>query len=77
METVYSTDWYVACAKCGRQHEKTTQNCLWISCDCGTTICGTCGSDKIEYPFDDDSEDSMYACGRMCGRCNSSCSMCV
>ena len=69
----------ITCKHCGKQHQKTTRNCCWISCDCGKEICGGCGSLNIRAmdPMPDDDE-ARYWCCKECGDCGlTGCAMCI
>ena len=72
-------DEIIKCCKCGKMHEKTTCNCCWIDCECGTKICGNCGSDNIgSIKMSDDDEDAQYWCCNQCNDCGlRGCAMCI
>ena len=73
----------IKCKECGEEHEESVSNCCWISCKCGNTICGKCGSnniiaiDETELDLSDGSDDNYWCCKR-CASCGlNGCGMCV
>ena len=71
---------HIHCSKCGKQHDRTTCNCCWIDCVCGTKICGGCGSDNIvEMDIDREADDdAQYWCCLECSDCGlQGCGYCV
>lgn len=76
METKNET---TKCSNCGRPHRKTTSNCCWIYCTCGTTICGQCGSENIGSIETDEADDeAQYWCCQQCNDCGlMGCGMCI
>jgi hypothetical protein len=69
----------VKCSQCGTEHRKRIQNCCWISCECGASICGQCGSDNIVgMDINEDDGENQYWCCEMCNDCGlEGCGMCI
>ncbi len=67
------------CKVCGKEHEQTDSNCCWISCDCGSQICGMCGSSNIaEMDMPEDDDEAQYWCCQACDDCGlTGCAMCI
>lgn len=70
------------CKKCGREHLQSDSNCCWISCGCGESICGVCGSSSLVHDDstnpEDENGDDQYWCCQMCSDCGLvGCGMCV
>ncbi len=68
------------CNKCDKEHALTIENCCWIYCNCGATICGRCGKSNIEHDSSttpNDGDDQYWCCQR-CADCGlQGCGMCV
>ena len=69
----------IKCQNCGQQHKQTLSNCCWIDCDCGSKICGQCGSLNIQsMNIEEYCEDDEYWCCLECGDCGlQGCALCI
>lgn len=68
------------CCNCNKKHIQSHSNCCWVTCTCGVTICGRCGSDNIEEDetINREEDDNQYWCCRKCFDCGLvGCGMCV
>lgn len=71
----------VQCPKCGKEYRKRDENCCWINCECGISICGMCGSTNlvsIHEEGDEESDEDQYWCCFKCDDCGLvGCGMCI
>jgi hypothetical protein len=69
----------INCKVCGKEHEQTTCNCCWIDCDCGSSICGQCGSTNlVEMEMDPEDDEAQYWCCKKCEDCGlEGCGWCI
>ena len=69
----------IACKNCGKEYPKQDSNCCWITCECGESICGTCGgSNIVNMNMPDDDDEAQYWCCSQCADCGlQGCAMCI
>ena len=70
----------IKCPKCGKEFERTTCNCCWITCyDCDVKMCGNCGSENIiDISFTMTDDEAAYWCCEKCKDCGQEgCRMCI
>ena len=69
----------VKCNKCKKEHDQRNENCCWIECECGTKICGMCGSSNIvNMEIEEADDEDEFWCCLECADCGlEGCGMCI
>ena len=59
----------IKCQNCGQEYKQILKSSFWIYCDCGSKICGHCGSLNIESMKIDGTNYNQWYC-LDCGKCD-------